>query len=392
MNRGSPVPCSSAGKELEGIFHPGRIGTLLLPNRIVRSATNEGLADPEGRVGRRYVDFLGRLASGGMGLIVTGHLFVREEGRASIRQGGIHNDAAIPGLRQAVRRVHDEGMRIVAQISHCGGQARPREAGVPGTVAPSAVPDPAYRQVPGELSVEEIRGIVGSFAAAAERAREAGFDGVAAARGARVPAESIPLAAPECADGCVRRVPCGRARIVLEICESVRRSVGPTYPVLVKINGEDSVDGGLESADARGVATMLAAAGIDAIEVSGGLPSSREPSISRKEISSVGEEGYFLPHAEAVKSDTHVPVISVGGFRSPDFTNRVLRSGTIDFVAMSRPPRPRTRAGESLVAGGPAAGHVHLLQHVHPGQQNGRRGSLRCRPERGRRCVSLDGC
>lgn len=325
------------GEGLEGIFHPGRIGTLLLANRIVRSATNEGLADPEGRVGKRYADFMGRLASGGMGLIVTGHLFVREEGRVSFRQGGIHDDDAIPGLRRAVHRVHDEGTRIVAQISHAGGQAARVGTGVPGTVAPSVVSDPAYGQVPRELSVEDLRVIVGSFAAAAVRAREAGFDGVqlhvahgyllsqflSPHRNVRRDAYGGSLA--------------GRARIVLEICEAVRKAVGPAYPVLVKINGEDFVDGGLVMADARVVAAKLAAARVDAIEISGGLPSSKVPSIFRMGISSVGEEGYYLSFAEAVRTDVRVPVISVGGFRSPDFVNRVLRSGATDFVSMSRP-------------------------------------------------------
>lgn len=322
---------------MEKTFHPGRIGTLLLRNRIVRSATYEGLADPEGRVEKRYVDFMGRLASGGVGLIVTGHLFVREEGRVSFRQGGIHDDDGIPGFRRAVRRVHDEGSRIVAQISHAGGQAVQGKSGSSGTVAPSAVSDPAYSRIPAELSVEDIREIVGSFAAAAVRAREAGFDGVqlhvahgyllsqflSPHRNVRSDAYGGSLA--------------GRARIVLEVCEAVRKAVGPTYPVLVKINGEDFVDRGLESADAQIVAARLAAAGIDAIEASGGLPSSKAPSIFRKGIASVGEEGYFLPFAEAVRTDARVPVISVGGFRSPDFVNRVLRSGAADFVSMSRP-------------------------------------------------------
>ena len=322
---------------LERIFHPGRIGALVLPNRIVRSATYEGLADPEGRVGERYADFMGRLSSGGMGLIVTGHLFVRREGRASVGQGGIHDDLAIPGLRSAVRRVHDEGTRIVAQLSHGGGQAGRGETGNPGTVAPSAVTDPAYDRVPAELSVEGIRGIVGAFAAAAARAKEAGFDGVQihAAHGFLLSQFLSPHrnARRDAYGGSLA----GRARIVLEVCEAVRKAAGPAFPVLVKLNGGDLVDGGLETTDARTVAARLAAAGIDAIEVSGGLPSSKEPSITRKGISTVGEEGYFLPFAEAVKTDARVPVISVGGFRSPEFINRVLRSGAADFVSMSRP-------------------------------------------------------
>lgn len=310
---------------------------MILPNRIVRSATQEGMTDREGRVTTRYLEYMRRLASGGVGLIVTGHLYVREDGRANRRQAGIHNDGTIPELQRMVGRVHEEGTKIVAQISHAGGQIDTR--GIEGfsPVAPSAVSDPLYREVPRALTIEEIHLIIRSFAEAGVRAKTAGFDGVQihVAHGYLLSQFLSP-------NRNVRRdtyggSPDDRGRIVVEVCEETRKVVGPGFPILVKINGEDLVEGGMDHSATLEVSARLASAGVNAIEVSGGLLSRRTPTIFRMKIDSVDDEGYFRAFAKSVKKRTSLPVISVGGYRSPTLIDRLLLSGEIDFIAMSRP-------------------------------------------------------
>ena len=102
-----------------------------------------------------YVELYRRLAAGGAGLLLTGHMYVDPRGQASAYQTGIHGDSVIPALRQATEAVHDAGGRVFAQLGHCGSQTMMSTI---TPVAPSPVPNAMYTIQPVELTDGEIQG------------------------------------------------------------------------------------------------------------------------------------------------------------------------------------------------------------------------------------------
>ncbi|HQL30944.1 MAG TPA: hypothetical protein PLM67_12100, partial [Thermoanaerobaculales bacterium] len=121
------------------VFDSTTINGLRLANRLVRSATWEGLGGPDGRVNDGVLAIYRRLAQGGVGLIITGYLSVRSDGRQHPTQLGADRDELVVGLAELAAAVHDHGGKVVGQIVHCGGQAVRSASGGQDPVAPSAV-------------------------------------------------------------------------------------------------------------------------------------------------------------------------------------------------------------------------------------------------------------
>ncbi len=134
------------------VFEATDLNGIELQNRLVRSATWEGMADDEGRVTPELVRVYEQLAEGGVGLIISSYLYVQPAGKQSVGQVGVHSDALIPGLSTMAREVHARGGKLVGQIVHCGGQADRRQNDGYKPVAPSALESPGYREVPHELT------------------------------------------------------------------------------------------------------------------------------------------------------------------------------------------------------------------------------------------------
>ncbi len=318
------------------LFEATEIKTLALPNRLVRSATWEGMADEDGGVTPRLIETMKTLAGGGVGLIISGHAFVSPEGQASPWQLGIHRDDLVPGLRELTGAVHGEGGRIVLQLAHAGNFAAEDLTGQPPLVVSDF--EGLAERPRKEMTSEDIEGIVRAFADAASRARSAGFDGVQihSAHGYLLSQFLSPFfnRRRDGYGGSVRN----RARIHLETCRAIREAVGGDYPVLIKLNCRDFVEGGLSLEDSLEVAALLAAdGGIDAVELSGGVIHGGRLSPSRRGIGSVEKEAYFREYAPAFKERVPLPLILVGGIRTFEVAEGLLRDGTVDLVSMSRP-------------------------------------------------------
>ncbi|MBN1475269.1 NADH:flavin oxidoreductase [Candidatus Sumerlaeota bacterium] len=318
------------------LFDPVRIGPLELANRTVRSATWEGLAEDDGRATERLGDMMVELAEGQVGLIVTGFAYVQWGGQGTTGMIGIHSDEMIPPLQAVTRRVHDAGGRIAMQLVHCGGRSRSKITGEP-VLAPSGGPDELYPEEPREMTPGEIESLVEAFGEAARRARAAGFDGVQlhAAHGFLLNQFLGPRTNRRTDEwgGSIE----GRSRALMESYRRVRTAVGEDFPVLIKINGQDFIEGGLEIDDTVEVCRRLCDEGIDAIEVSGGTAISGALGPAREEIDSPAREAYFRPEVTRIREAVTCPVIQVGGMRSVEVINDVLGSGEADLVAMSRP-------------------------------------------------------
>ncbi len=133
------------------LFTPAKIGTLEVPNRIMRSATAERMADEAGYPRQQYYDFYRELAAGGVGLIVTGHMYVHPTGKCHPEMTGVYEDTQIPELAKLADVIHAEGSKVIVQINH-GGMQCAKEC-VEDPIAPSAI-EADFLQQPARAMIE----------------------------------------------------------------------------------------------------------------------------------------------------------------------------------------------------------------------------------------------
>jgi len=319
------------------LFDEIEINGMVLKNRSVRSATWTGMAGKDGRCTTRLIRLMDELARGDVGLIITGFAYIMPNGQALKNQLGIYDDAMIPNLLKLTKRVHAANGKIAMQIVHAGVQSVVRQRRDAPTWGPSAVYDSLFRRTPKAMTQREIKETVHTFARAADRVKRAGFDAVElhGAHGYLV-SQFLSPARNRRTDKYGGPVE-NRARFLFEIYRAVRKSVGRNFPVLIKLNTKDFVRGGLTQRDALFVAKRLAEMGIDAIEMSGGIPAAGDLGPARPKISKATDEAYFLPLAKKIKKEVSVPIILVGGLRSFNATNNILKTGVADLISMSRP-------------------------------------------------------
>lgn len=317
------------------IFKSTVINSLVLPNRFVRSATWEGLATEDGKVSPRLIATLTKLAQGQVGLIIAGHAYVTPDGQATPWQLGIHDDQLIPGLISLTDTIHNAGGKIAIQLAHAGFFAARRLTNSRPRVVSDF--DGLTEQDRSELTAEDIRRLISSYAEAARRAITSGFDAI------QIHSAHGYLLSQFLSPAFNRRTDTyggeigNRARIHLEIYKAIRNVVGENYPLMIKINCDDFSENGLTREDSRVACRMLSEAGFDAIELSGGLLTGGKLSPSRYGIDSPEKEAYFQDAARALKKQISCPLILVGGIRSPKVAEKLLADGTADYIALSRP-------------------------------------------------------
>ena len=318
------------------LFESTKINGMTLKNRFIRSATWEGMAAEDGACTPKLLDTIARLAGGGVGLIITGHAYVIKQGQAGEWQLGIYEDRLVDGLREMTDAVHQKSGRIIAQLAHSGLFADPSLTGYP-PLAPSAISGITQHPVQ-EMSLSDIENVVKSFGLAAQRAQKAGFDGVQlqVAHGYLLSQFLSPFfnKRSDRYGGNIEN----RTIIHLEIINAVRSYVGKDYPVLIKMNTRDFIEGGLELEDAVKAGKLLAQNRLDAIELSGGtgrLSGKLNP--IRTGIRKESDEAYFEDAAVLFKEHIDIPIILVGGIRSFEVAERIVNSDIADFISMSRP-------------------------------------------------------
>jgi len=321
------------------LFESTEIRSLAMANRSVRSATWTGLGDSKGFVTDKAVEFYRTLGRGDVGLIITGYQYILPNGIQLPFMIGNYTDAQIEGLGRLAAAVHEGAGKVVGQIVHCGLRANPKAFPEPGDVwAPTALPGELSGAEAKEVTRQEILALVEAYAAAALRLRKAGFDGVQlhGAHGYGIN-QFLSAAWNKRGDGYGGSLR-NRYRFLGEVMEAVRGAVGDDFPVMIKLNGHDFVDGGIVPDESIEIARRLTDDGIDSIEVSGGSSASpKNMGPMRTGIDEESQEAYLLEFAAAIKAATAVPVMTVGGIRSLKIVEDVLESGKADYVAMSRP-------------------------------------------------------
>jgi 2,4-dienoyl-CoA reductase-like NADH-dependent reductase (Old Yellow Enzyme family) len=317
------------------LFETTDINGMKLRNRFVRSATWEGMAAEDGRCTPKLMELMTELAQGGVALIITSHAYVRGDGQAGPWQLGIYEDALIPDLQEMNRRVHDNGCKIVLQLAHAGYFANAKLTGQT-PIALSQVE--GFAKTPRkELDISEIHDLVKAFGQAGRRAKEAGFDGVQihAAHGYLLSQSLSPVfnKRNDQYGGSVEN----RAKFLLEVLQELRSILGDRFPILVKMNSRDFVEGGVELEDALKTGGFLKETGIDCIELSGGTFVSGKLNPSRTGIKSEDKEAYFKDAAKAFKEKLQIPLMLVGGIRSFQLAENLVTGGFADYISLCRP-------------------------------------------------------
>ena len=326
------------GDAMSILFEPFEVGGLELRNRIVRSATTSAYSRPDGVLRPEIVDLLVRLAEGEVGLIVKGHLYVMETGKAFVGQAGIDGEAQLPMLRRLTEAVHAAGGVIAAQLNHAGINSEIERAG------PSAYDGPTRslaRVRARALTSDEVWGIVEAFGDGAERAMEAGFDGVQihGAHGwliSQFLSRSLNRRDDEWGGDLERRM-----RLLSEVHDAVRERVGRSTPVMLKMNCDDFSPDGFTIDDSIRVAKAICRRGLDLLEVSGGSYVDQRMELrdrARLKEDPVLSEAHFAGYAAEIKKavgDTTTSI--VGGIRSLACMEAIVERGVADMVSMCRP-------------------------------------------------------
>lgn len=325
---------------MSNLFESFSIKNLTLPNRLVRSATYDGSAERDGRVSPRQIQIVEDLARGGVGLIILGIAYVHPSGRISPVQNSLADDACIPGFRVLVDIAHQFGARIAVQLFHAGREtAKVFKSTRKKALAPSLLSeDPYFQGSYRAMTEEEIVEVIRAFGQAAARAKEAGLDAV------QVHGAHAYLLSQFLSPFTNRRTDNwggdleNRLRLHREILRAIRSQVGDDYPVLIKIGVQDGFPGGLEFQAGKQAAIHLARWGYDALEISSGL---RGPGYDNAEfktrITRLDREAYFRSWCREIKPEVTVPVMIVGGLRTPALMEEVIQEGEADLISLSRP-------------------------------------------------------
>lgn len=312
------------------LFSPLSINSQTLPNRIVMPAMGTNLADRQGRVTPDLIAHYAARARGGAGLIVVEGTAIHSSGRGFPFQLSADRDELIPGLAELAGAVKEAGATVLLQLHHGGRNTDPRVSGRP-PLGPSALRSPVGRVIPEAMSLDQIELMVEAYGRAAERALEAGFDGVEL-HGAH---EYLihQFLSPYCNHRQDRYGGDeeGRLRFPLEVISRIRRRLGGGL-LSFRLNGADYVSGGLTVAQTGRIAQALEEAGADLISVTAGLYETPHKLIPPLDT----PLGTHLDLAAEIRAGVSVPVIGVGRIIDPAQAELALKWGRADLVALGR--------------------------------------------------------
>ena len=322
----------SSGGRYRHLFTPLRLGPVTVANRIVFSAHLTNYAT-DGLPTEQPAAYYAARAAGGAGLIITEeHSTHPTDWPYEKLIHGFHPEV-VDGYRRITDAVHAHGTPILAQINHNGGQASSMYSRLP-VWAPSPVPDPLFREVPKAVEAHEITEIIDGYATVADHCTAGGFDGIelqcshsSIVRGFLSPATNRRT---DAYGGTLAN----RARLLLEIVDAVRSTIGRDRALGVRICGDELIEGGTGIEDAVAVARMVEATGqVDYINTSIGVATA---TLYMIEASMQVPPGYALFIPSAIRAAVDLPVVGVGRFKDPLQAERALADGVCDLVGVVR--------------------------------------------------------
>lgn len=305
-----------------------QVGNLQLRGRIVMPpmATEQadgGLVTPG--MGAYYA---ARAKNPEIGLIITEHSYIEMRGKASRGQVSIAEDEAIEGLSTITKAIHAaaEGIKVFAQINHAGGYT---SRDITGTEPVSASAGILKQEPARALTKDEILQIEELFAQAARRAQLAGYDGVEihSAHSYLLNQFYSPLTNRR-TDEYGSQTMENRLRMHLETIQKIREKVGENFPIAVRLGGCDYTPGGSTIEDSVEASLMLQKAGVDLLDLSGGM--------CRYILEGVSEPGWFGQMTHQIKQQVSVPVLPTGGIKTRAEAETLLEQGAADLIGIGR--------------------------------------------------------
>lgn len=315
----------------QNILKKGNIGCVELKNRMIMPAMGSHHGTHDGRVNEELIEYYGARARGGFGLIIVEFTCVDPAGKALPGQLMADTDQCIEGFKRLADRIHQEGGKIFLQLQHSGRQTVSHFTGRQ-PVAPSPIPCPVNKELPRELTIDEIRQIVEKYGDAAVRAKKAGFDGVEI-HGAHgyLPAQFLSSYSNKRLDEYGGDI-MGRSKFAVEIIDDIKKKCGRDFPISFRISGDERVEGGRRAGETAIIAKYLEQAGADAIHVSTGVYASMRYMVAPANV----PNGFNLEDTQVIKKAVTIPVIAVGRINDPSLADYVVESGIADFVALGR--------------------------------------------------------
>jgi NADH:flavin oxidoreductases, Old Yellow Enzyme family len=327
---------------MKTLFDETTLNWLNMKNRFIRSGLYTGLGGENGRLTPEIYKIYEDLAKGGVGTIITGYCYIKDDDQANQNMVGIHDDSCIEDFKRFTDMIHSHNTNVIIQIA-CGGSLTYMPAEGRTILGPSAVANQTTKITPTPITKEQIKELARTYGEAALRAKKSGFDGVEihAAHGYFLSQFLCPYLNRRTDEygGSIEN----RARILFDVYREVRMAVGDDYPIFFKINSADYMENGLTVTDSLYVAERLAALGVDAIDVSGGNESITESiennlTTARKGVANnIEKESYFKDYAIELSKRVSIPVILVGGNRHIDLMEEILNNSNIEYFALGRP-------------------------------------------------------
>jgi 2,4-dienoyl-CoA reductase-like NADH-dependent reductase (Old Yellow Enzyme family) len=358
---------AKGGQNMGMLFEDSSIAGMKLKNRVIRSATHEGLGDKDGRPMPDLTNIYLKLAHGGVGAIISGYAAVQKNGRSMMNMRMFDRDELIDEYKKINTKLDELGVPIIAQLAHGGGQTSKQVMGEQ-PAAPSKKKYPLFASIARELSDREIEEIIDNFVLAVERSKEAGFSGAQlhAAHGYLLHQFLSPHlnTRNDRWGGNFEK----RFRILSEIIRKSREKVGK-YPILVKMSAYDGDRNGIRLDEGIKIAEKFQESGYDAIEVSCGgsgdgfngtrvpkipikaslalVPWLRSLSMPKKALMRIlgplvikrhfPLNNYNVDAAARIKKNVDIPVIVVGGIRRLKDMEDIISEKKADYVSMCRP-------------------------------------------------------
>ena len=312
------------------LFTPGKLGSLTLPNRLIRSATQDPFGQRDGTCAPEQVALYQEIAQSGVGAIITAYSYISPEARSTGIQVGFATQEQRNSQKKVLDAVHAAGGRLILQLMHAGMNVFLPEKRVEGgkLLAPTGGMTAPNEMTTTELTQAGLDKIRADFVDAAKAAKALGFDGVQlhCAHGYLL-SQFLDPNSNQRTDNYGGSAE-NRFRFPGECLTAIREAVGQDYPVLVKVN--TNCAGEADAAYAQDIlyfCRQFEALGADGIELSGynwlGLGKKKVPT-------------FYLDRAKEIRKAVSLPLILVGGVRKLEEMDAILASG-IDFISASRP-------------------------------------------------------
>lgn len=315
----------------ENMFTPVQIGPVTVRNRFVVPPMGNNFADGDGNLSERSLAYYAARAKGGFGLVTVEATVVDPTAKGGPKKPCLYDDGAIASFAKVAEAVHAEGGKISVQLQHAGSEGNARLAGYPIKAA-SAIASHAGKDIPLEITKEEIYNLIEQYGDAAARAMKAGFDCV------EVHMAHGYLVSSFISQRTNKRVDefggnfGNRMRLPRLIIENIRKKTGNALGLICRINCTDDVLGGISVQDAAAVAAFLESLGVDALHVSRAVHIRDEFMWAPTCV----HGGFNADYVTEIKRAVTIPVIMVGRFTEPHYAELMVKEGRADLIAFGR--------------------------------------------------------